>query len=44
MIKEVLRVLSEFLSQIEYFYTFLDSTKFSKEKELKLFACIRVGE
>lgn len=29
LIKEVLRALNDFLSQIEYLYTFLDSTKFS---------------
>jgi hypothetical protein len=44
--KEVLRALNEFLSQMDYLYTFLDSTKFSNwYKELsELFVCVRVGE
>jgi len=46
LVKEVLRALNEFLSQINYLYTFLDSTKFSNwYKELsELFVCVRVGE
>ncbi|ADC64585.1 hypothetical protein Ferp_0408 [Ferroglobus placidus DSM 10642] len=46
LIKEVLKAINEFLSQIEYFYTFLDSTKFSNwhKDPNKLFVCVRVGE
>ncbi|ADC66042.1 hypothetical protein Ferp_1902 [Ferroglobus placidus DSM 10642] len=38
--------MNEFLSQVEYFYTVIDSTKFSNwNKNLsELFVCVRVGE
>ena len=46
LIKEVLRSLNEFLSQIDYLYTVIDSTKFPNwYKDLnELFVCVRVGE
>ncbi|WP_290899721.1 hypothetical protein [Ferroglobus sp.] len=46
LIKEVLKALNGFLSQIEYFYTVIDSTKFSNwNKNLsELFVCVSVGE
>ncbi len=46
LIKEVLKAITGLLIQVNYLYTFLDSTKFSNwRKDLsELFVCVRVGE
>ena len=46
LVKVVPKAITEFLSQINYLYTFLDLTKFSNwHKDLnEFFVCVRVGE
>jgi len=46
LVKEVLRALNPLLEQIDYLYTFLDSTKFPNwHKDLnEFFVCVRFGE